>query len=437
MRYRKRISLGGGTKLNLSKSGVSLSTGIKGLSVTTGKKGTYLNAGIPGTGIYDRVKISGSSTSKAKDRYQVDGDITEDASTTKVALKLVYNDDGSINVLDNDGNEITDPYLLRKVKAAPEYRNEIARMTKERLDEYAEQMDKIINIQRITPNVYSTEDSMQRINNMKPRRYEKRPFPESEPSMEDVIADLYEEASQTIDSWSKRRKAKLCDKYVKDNKVNVYKARYQAYLDRKNSYFEQEEANKARFSEEERIRLAEEKERLMRMVNGDEGAVDEAIASWLSDVRLPFDFNVDYEHTYNGLCIDLDLPEIEDMPDTKVQKMANGTAKYKPKSKKEVKADYSNCVFGLAVFFAGCFFDKALSIQNIILSGYTQRRNRAGDIVDDYIYSFLFDRDTFTVLDYNDDPRDNCLKFPNRVIQNADMGFKTIVPYSAEEMMDR
>lgn len=82
MRYRKRISLGGGTKLNLSKSGVSLSTGIKGLSVTTGKKGTYLNAGIPGTGIYDRVKISGSSTSKAKSRYQVDGDITDETSTT-------------------------------------------------------------------------------------------------------------------------------------------------------------------------------------------------------------------------------------------------------------------------------------------------------------------------------------------------------------------
>jgi hypothetical protein len=56
-KYRKRISVFPGFKLNLSKSGMSATIGMKGFSVNMGKNGTYLNTGIPGTGIYDRIRL--------------------------------------------------------------------------------------------------------------------------------------------------------------------------------------------------------------------------------------------------------------------------------------------------------------------------------------------------------------------------------------------
>ena len=56
-KYRKRINVIPGFRLNLSKSGMSATIGIKGFSVNMGKNGTYLNTGIPGTGIYDRIKL--------------------------------------------------------------------------------------------------------------------------------------------------------------------------------------------------------------------------------------------------------------------------------------------------------------------------------------------------------------------------------------------
>lgn len=52
MRFRKSINLGGGARLNLSKSGIGASVGGKGFRVT--KKaggGTRTTASIPGTGI--------------------------------------------------------------------------------------------------------------------------------------------------------------------------------------------------------------------------------------------------------------------------------------------------------------------------------------------------------------------------------------------------
>ena len=72
--FRKRISLGTGVKLNISKNGVSTTIGTKGGSVNIGKNGVYANASIPGTGLYSRQKIS--STTKKKQELQDTGDIT-------------------------------------------------------------------------------------------------------------------------------------------------------------------------------------------------------------------------------------------------------------------------------------------------------------------------------------------------------------------------
>ena len=52
LRYRKSINLGGGFRINLSKSGIGYSWGVKGYRVTKTAKGTKrTTASIPGTGI--------------------------------------------------------------------------------------------------------------------------------------------------------------------------------------------------------------------------------------------------------------------------------------------------------------------------------------------------------------------------------------------------
>lgn len=66
-KFRKRLTLFPGFRINLSKSGLSATVGIRGLSVNVGKNGTFLNTGIPGTGIYDRKRI-GDIPEDEKDR---------------------------------------------------------------------------------------------------------------------------------------------------------------------------------------------------------------------------------------------------------------------------------------------------------------------------------------------------------------------------------
>jgi hypothetical protein len=57
LRFQKRIKIAPGIRLNLSKSGVSVSAGPKGASLNVGKNGKHLTLGIPGTGLSSRTRI--------------------------------------------------------------------------------------------------------------------------------------------------------------------------------------------------------------------------------------------------------------------------------------------------------------------------------------------------------------------------------------------
>ncbi|MBU3098733.1 MULTISPECIES: DUF4236 domain-containing protein [Clostridium] len=68
-RFRKSISLGKFARINLSKSGVSLSGGVKGARVSVNTKGIVRKSvGIPGTGVYysDQHKLN---STKVNSKY--------------------------------------------------------------------------------------------------------------------------------------------------------------------------------------------------------------------------------------------------------------------------------------------------------------------------------------------------------------------------------
>lgn len=86
MRFRKRISIGKIVRVNLSKSGASLTVGIPGASVNIGKRGAYVNTGIPGTGLYNRQKISGSSRKGVKKQIDLNFSIDVNVNNEIVLL---------------------------------------------------------------------------------------------------------------------------------------------------------------------------------------------------------------------------------------------------------------------------------------------------------------------------------------------------------------
>lgn len=68
-RFRRRISLGKGVNLNLSKGGMGLSLGRKGARLGMGPRGSYTSMGLPGTGLY-ALHYLGSKKKGAKEEPQ-------------------------------------------------------------------------------------------------------------------------------------------------------------------------------------------------------------------------------------------------------------------------------------------------------------------------------------------------------------------------------
>ncbi|MFQ6047950.1 MAG: DUF4236 domain-containing protein [Phycisphaerae bacterium] len=65
-RFFRRMSVGPGVRLNLSKSGVSPSFGVRGARITFGRQGVRRTVGIPGTGLfYTELSSSGRSRSRS------------------------------------------------------------------------------------------------------------------------------------------------------------------------------------------------------------------------------------------------------------------------------------------------------------------------------------------------------------------------------------
>ena len=168
--------------------------------------------------------------------------------------------------------------------------------------------------------------------------------------------------------------------------------------------------------------------------------VEAQLDSWLEELELPMRFDVEYEYdeTDGSVMLDVDFPEIEDLPEDKVVELASGAIRAKDKTQKEIKEEYRTCVLGLAVYLASNVFKVSKGISDVLLSGYTQRRDKkTGERMDCYICSIAFERSEFENDDCStEDPADFCDRFSSRINVLASGEMKQIEPYTVEEFKE-
>lgn len=169
----------------------------------------------------------------------------------------------------------------------------------------------------------------------------------------------------------------------------------------------------------------------------DADKAEEAIEAWLAEGEAPIEFAVQTEvlAEKGAIMIDLDLPEIEDMPQNKLAELADGTIKIKKKTKKEQTEDYRTCVFGLGEYVASHVLGAVPQAKKVAVSAYTQRRSeKTGELLDVFIYSIVFERGAFTRNYQEKNPYDFCQKLPGRFYMLASGVMKEIVPFEAADI---
>lgn len=361
LRFRRSIKLAPGVRLNVGKRSGSLSFGPRGATLNIGPKGVYRNIGIPGTGLSSRSRIDGRAKSARSSSARTRRPSTPpSAGTGDIKAFIVLNNDGSLGFFyDKAERRPLSPELVGALKS--QQGDFVRRWLEEQCARHNRIFETLEQVYLKTPSPASGP------------AYTVQTF-EEEPPPEPVPARL-----RLLDRLFSKRRQRL-------------EARNRAAL----IHFEEQitawRSNKDTFEERERHR----KRLFEKLVLTDVNAMHEALEDKLQFLEWPRETQVSFEIRDGGdiVLVDVDLPEIEDMPvkqyTPRARAMQVGVTEISDTAKRKA---YMAHVHAVGFRTIGVAFSVLPRARTVVLSGFSQRSDKStGHVVDQYLYSVRVSR---------------------------------------------
>jgi hypothetical protein len=355
----KSFKLAPGVRMNLSASGVGWTLGPRGASVGIGKRGTYLNTGIPGTGLSSRTRLVGGSGRKAS--------AVAPRAGTKVTLSVEVTDAGEIRFKDEAGQPVPESVISLAKK---QQGDAIRALIQKKCDEINGQIDALGEIHRYTP------DHSDR------------------PTFVPVAYGIAPPGEPV------RRQPPFYARWFKRWVVKI-----EVENDRERD--KHQNAMVAWSIEKEKFELAQEgrKSLIDRVVSGDVAGMERFLEERLQEIVWPRETNVSFEIVDAGkrIAIDVDLPEREDMPNKSAGVPQRGLRlSIKELSPIQVQKLYMQHIHAVGFRIIGEAFAALPTVEEVILSAYSQRPNRTtGHVEDEYLFSVCVKRAEWARVNFN------------------------------------
>ena len=392
MRFRKSIKITKGVRINFSKSGASLSLGGRGHSVNIGKRGVRSTIGIPGTGISYTTSTKSKRTGSSKRVTQ------KSTSQGKSSQFLVHLDmAGKVSILDpSTERPITDEATLRRIRSSQSFKDIKAELENDRQRKLTqiynsshEENKKFISIHRLAAPVDRMADYIRQRENIQLHKYQRDEFSKQKPSEEEIRSRLEMEALTAVSTKAFWKASSLRKQYVNDRLSVQYQEAVETWEAEKAAFESGQDAIEQKRNAEFAEEYNENVDYMNRIIEGDYETVCDAIDAWLEDLSLPVEIDVNYDFypsPNNVLQLDVQLPDMSALNQTEIVKLKTGI-KEKKKTQATLKQEYASLCFSIALFLAASMFNLSPAINYILLSGYVPGRDKAGDYVNNYIYS--------------------------------------------------
>ena len=319
-RLRKSIKIAPGLRVNVGKRGVSMTAGRRGASVTVGGRGTYANVGLPGTGISYRQKIGGGSSDRRREQTRLEREerrlLDEQHRAEALAnIELSLNDTGTIAIRDSFGCDLSrkDSTFLWEQKG-----EEIRGWLDAQAEKINGDVDLLTSIHEdtlspdieptYTAQVFTEEAPQKPVQVDIPDQPIKSVVPAPHfliawiPYFQDRHRIKQEQAdssySEALDQWCEE-KTRLESKY--DALVSAWETKHQDWTSRRNAYDALEAEKEKNFPEQIRNNME---------------LMEEFLEDAICELEWPRETVIDFELADNGKAVwlDVDLPEVEDIP---------------------------------------------------------------------------------------------------------------------------
>lgn len=390
-RFRKSVKLAPGIRMNFSGSGLSWTVGPRGASIGIGKRGTYLNSGIPGTGFSSRQRLDGGSratTARASSREMA-----------QVNIEVAVGDDGTLTFRDASGNPLSSA-LVDQVKR--QKGDAVRGLIADACAKVNAPIEAMSNLHLDTPDPRAP-------------RYIPLRFEELSPN---------EQAPKEI-----RFLDRILFRRARIEEEN--RAAAERYRQERAAW----EARRAEFLKgEDKRRTFIEKLTLL-----DVDAMETHLENTLQDIAWPRETLVSFDIRDEGrtVFLDVDLPELEDMPNrTAVVPAREWKLAVKPMSATQIQKLYMAHVHGIGFRIIGETFAALPTTTKVALSAFSQRASKAtGAIADEYLYSVQVNRDQWQGIAFDNlssiDVIDALAVFDLRRSMTKTGVFKPVEPFAA------
>jgi len=430
------VKIAPGVRLNMSKSGPSLSVGDRGATANFSKRGTRTTVGIPGTGLsYPSSSYSASRTGQRRlEREERQRQRAEALARVKVSI----DDNGVLTCLDGDGL----PLKGRELSMMWEQQDAAIRtLLINAADQINGDVDLLGNIHLDAP--HPSQTRLLAIEEF-PETEPKRPSPTKKPPKPTVrlpdqpgfisrlfggdgrherkVSQLEDKHALAINDWRAR-----CATIDADDAGSVasWKTEHAGWVERRDAFAHRSE-------------VADTEHRTNLAVNADYSAdiLTEAVQSleWPRETLISFQLDLSGKNVW----LDVDLPEIEDLPQRVATMAASGKKlNVKAKPQKSLRMEYARHVHGIALRIAAMTAAVLPWAETIQLSGFSQRLDKATGVTnDDYLFSVRFTRTGLEKIDFQSleavDPIEAMAAFDHRRKMSATGVFKAIQPYSPD-----
>jgi hypothetical protein len=343
LRFRKSIRLAPGVRLNLGLRGASLSVGGRGASVTFGSRGASASVGIPGTGLSYQRRLGGGGSRNAR----------ATGGGHQAASHISIGDDGAPVFQDSAGQPLS-AAAIRVARA--QHADAIRELVQQRCDAINAAITALGDVHHATPPPHQRPE------------YTPRGFPEPPPQPPNpsragcLLGWLPGEAERRAAADATAQSA------------------YESQLidwDRARQSFELAESRRERL--------------ITHDIYHDIEAMDDALAQALQAIEWPRETLIASEIDRGGqlVFLDVDLPEIEDMPRQRAMVAPRGDAvAMRAQSATDIQQLYVRHIHAVLFRIIGETFAALPLAQQVVISGFSQRPQRAtGSIQDEYLIS--------------------------------------------------
>lgn len=435
-RFRKSFKVAPGLRLNVSRSGPSVSVGGRGLTANFSSRGTRTTMSIPGSGLSFTSSSSRSVYAEQRRFERAEKQRRREEALSQVRISVA--DDGVLSCFDANGEALRGRELTM---AWDQHGDAIGTLLDEAADNINGDVDLLDRIFLDAPH-----PTPPRLLSAPPFH---RPEPESPtrpvtpkepvlslPESPGFFGRLFGGTRRYERKVEKARAAheEACKSH--EARLKELDGEFQQALtvwsDAHTAWGEAREAHLSEIEKAERVHL--------EAMVGDEDYASKALEAAISDLEWPretltsFELQIDKARVW----LDVDLPEVEDLPQRVATLAASGRKlNVKAKSQKALRLEYARHIHGVALRLASVVAATLPWSETITVSGYSQRLDKAtGHVNDDYLYSVQFKRDGLERLNYDDlasvDPVSAIEAFEHRRQMTATGIFKPITPYAPE-----